>query len=142
MSDLSVSATFAGGSVVIGQARQHSVTIDRPYEKGGSDAGPMGGELLLLALAGCFASTLQAVLRTSQSQLDRSQIKVHASATLGTAPARFTELHITVSAPASAKEEAVKAFLKAERGCIVNNTLKGTLPVTFHYDWLVGVEHV
>src|SRR4051812_34258641 len=104
MSELSVSATFASSSVVIGQARRHSVTIDRPHEKGGSDAGPMGGELLLLALAGCFASTLHAVLRTSHSQLDQSQIKVHASATLGTAPARFTELHITVSSPASTKE--------------------------------------
>jgi putative redox protein len=33
-----------------GVARQHRMLIDRLKDKGGLDAGPMGGELLLLAL--------------------------------------------------------------------------------------------
>ena len=56
MPEIGVSLRPAGGSVVVGQARDHTVTIDRPREKEGTDAGPMGGELLLLALGGCYAT--------------------------------------------------------------------------------------
>ena len=35
---------------------RHRVLIDRPTAKGGADAGPMGGELFLAALGGCFAA--------------------------------------------------------------------------------------
>ncbi len=37
-----------------GSVRGHRVLIDRPEDKGGLDRGPMGGEMLLLALGGCF----------------------------------------------------------------------------------------
>ena len=43
--------------------RGHRVSIDRPTEKGGADAGPMGGELFLTAVGGvfiAFAPTLTA----------------------------------------------------------------------------------
>ena len=43
--------------------RGHRVTIDRPIEKGGTDAGPMGGELFLASVGGCFMSTLLAAIR-------------------------------------------------------------------------------
>ena len=35
--------------------RGHAVMIDRPVAKGGTDAGPMGGELFLASVGGCFA---------------------------------------------------------------------------------------
>jgi len=38
--------------------REHKVLVDRPGDKGGQDRGPMGGELLLAALGGCFMSNL------------------------------------------------------------------------------------
>ena len=41
-----------------GQVREHRVLVDRPAAKGGHDRGPMGGELLLVALGGCFMSNL------------------------------------------------------------------------------------
>ena len=34
--------------------RSHQVLVDRPVEKGGADEGPMGGELFLAAVGGCF----------------------------------------------------------------------------------------
>jgi putative redox protein len=43
-----------------GQARDHSLTMDRPQAKGGQNKGPMGGEALLLGLGGCFMSNLLA----------------------------------------------------------------------------------
>ena len=34
--------------------RTHQVMIDRPTAKGGTDRGPMGGELFLAAVGGCL----------------------------------------------------------------------------------------
>jgi hypothetical protein len=42
---------------------RHQVLIDRRVEKGGSDAGPMGGELFLAAVGGCFMSNLLAAIK-------------------------------------------------------------------------------
>ena len=45
-----------GPSTSKGVARSHTVLIDRPVPKGGADQGPLGGELLLLALGGCLGA--------------------------------------------------------------------------------------
>ena len=58
LSQISPSAAEA----VIGE---HRVTIDRPSSKGESGMGPMGGELFLAAVAGCFMSNLLARLSRS-----------------------------------------------------------------------------
>jgi hypothetical protein len=44
----------------------HRVIVDRPSSKGGSDMGPMGGELFLAAIAGCFMSNLHPPVGGSQ----------------------------------------------------------------------------
>ena len=46
-----------------GQARDHTLTMDRPEPKGGQDKGPMGGEALLMGLGGCFMSNLLAAAK-------------------------------------------------------------------------------
>jgi putative redox protein len=43
--------------------RQHKVLVDRSAAKGGTDLGPMGGELFLSAVGGCFMSNLLAAFR-------------------------------------------------------------------------------
>ena len=43
--------------------RGHQVSVDRPLQRGGEDRGPMGGELILVGLGGCFTSNLLAAIR-------------------------------------------------------------------------------
>ena len=86
MPEIGVSLRPVGGSVVVGRARDHTVTIDRPKEKEGTDAGPMGGELLLLALGGCYASTFLAALKAEDPGADASEVGFHIDGTLVSAP--------------------------------------------------------
>lgn len=102
--------------------RAHTLLCDRPKEKGGSDAGPMGGELFLAGLGGCFMSNLLAAVKTRSS--DISALEVNLRATLEGTPLRFTEITLSVSGRCHDKEELKKLVVIAERGCIVANTIK------------------
>ena len=108
-----------------GTARTHSVVIDRPVEKGGADRGPMGGELMLLALGGCFLSTLLAAVGTREAEVSRISITV--TGTIGGSPERFEAMDMRVTAKYDDPELMRKLIAIAERGCIVTNTLKTAL---------------
>ena len=60
-----------------GMARQHQLMIDRPKEKGGLDEGAMVGELLLLALGGCFMTDLIAAAKARDVRIDDLSVDVH-----------------------------------------------------------------
>ncbi|WP_405814230.1 OsmC family protein [Streptomyces sp. NBC_01390] len=136
MSGIGVSLRPVGGSVVVGQARDHTVTIDRPKEKEGTDAGPMGGELLLLALGGCYVSSFLAALGAEDPEADASEVRFRVDGTLVSAPTRFSEITVTVSVPAALRDLIAKPLLKAERGCIVHNSIRDALTVHFTHEWL------
>ena len=68
-------------------ARQHKVLSDRPEAKGGQDQGPMGGELLLMGLGGCFMSNLLAAAAARKAKIEN--VKVSISDRLEAAPRRF-----------------------------------------------------
>ncbi|MCM3878877.1 MAG: OsmC family protein [Vicinamibacterales bacterium] len=117
-----------GASTSKGAARTHSVLIDRPADKGGDDRGPLGGELLLLSLGGCFMSTLLAAARTRDAAL--SGVKVTVTGTVGGVPERFESLHMRVSAQHEDRDLLRKLITLAERGCLVTNTLRDAAVVT------------
>ena len=64
--------------------------IDRPAAKGGGDAGPMGGELFLAAVGGCFMSNLLAAIRGREA--DISDVRVEVVGILADSPAGSREL--------------------------------------------------
>ena len=111
-----------------GTVRTHSVVIDRPVEKGGADRGPMGGELLLLSLGGCFLSNLLAAIGTRSAEV--SGIRVGVTGTISGAPERFDAMELHVWAKYSDAGLMRKLVAIAERGCIVTNTLKTALVLT------------
>ncbi|MEU6593233.1 OsmC family protein [Streptomyces sp. NPDC046881] len=135
MPEIAVSLRPVGASVVAGRTREHTITIDRPEDKGGTDAGPMGGELLLLALGGCYTSTFLAALRAEDPQADASEVGIRVTGTLVGAPTRFSDIDVTVSAPASLRQVIAKPLLKAERGCIVHNSVRDAITVRFTQEW-------
>jgi putative redox protein len=111
-----------------GTARTHSVVIDRPIDKGGSDRGPLGGELLLLSLGGCFLSNLLAAVGSRSAEV--SNIRIQVTGTIGGAPERFEAMEMRVTAKYSDTDLMRKLVAIAERGCIVTNTLKTALVMT------------
>jgi putative redox protein len=102
--------------------RTHRVLIDRPTSKDGEDLGPMGGELLLAALGGCFMSNLLAAIAARQAQV--SNVRTAVVGTLEGTPPRFVAIEAAVSAECEDRELLEKLVTMAERSCIVANTLK------------------
>src|ERR1700739_561350 len=81
---------------------RHQVLIDRPAAKGGTDAGPMGGELFLAAVGGCFMSNLRGAIRARDAAV--SDVRVEVAGTLADSPARFSGLQLQVEANCGDRE--------------------------------------
>ena len=107
--------------------RTHHVLIDRPVEKGGTDRGPMGGDLFLASVGGCFMSNLLAAIRARGEQISDARLEV--IGTIAESPARFSALELYVTADGANPELLEKLVEIADRGCIMMNTLRGKLDV-------------
>ena len=106
---------------------RHQLLIDRPVAKGGSDAGPMGGELFLAAVGGCFMSNLLAAIKARRS--DIGDVRVEVVGALADSPARFAGVELRVAAERADRELFERLVEIADRGCIMMNTLRGKLDV-------------
>jgi putative redox protein len=107
--------------------RTHHVLIDRPVEKGGTDRGPMGGDLFLASVGGCFMSNLLAAIRARGEQISDAHLEV--IGTIAESPARFSALELYITADGANPELLEKLVEIADRGCIMMNTLRGKLDV-------------
>ena len=125
---VSVEIEQIGPSTGSASARSHTVFVDRPVEKGGSDRGALGGEYLLISLGGCFLSTLLAAVRTREA--DVSNVRVSVMGTVGGVPERFESMALRVSAKYSDEDLMQKLIAMAERGCLVTNTLKDAVRIS------------
>ena len=110
--------------------REHRVIIDRPTEKGGHDKGPMGGELLLIGLGGCFMSNLLAAIKARKK--DITGVETVVSGILVDRPPQIDAINIAVSAQYSDFSVLKKLITIAERNCIVSNTLRRGLQITIN----------
>jgi putative redox protein len=123
--ELTVHLRQASHSLAEATIRNHRVLVDRPVAKGGSDLGPMGGELFLAAIGGCFMSNLLGAILAREANI--SEVKVEVTGTLADGPARFVGVELLVTA-GNADQELLDKFVKiADRGCIMMNTLRGIL---------------
>jgi putative redox protein len=107
--------------------RNHRVLVDRPEAKGGADAGPMGGELFLASVGGCFMSNLLAAIKAREAQV--SDIRMEVIGTLADAPARFTAIEVCVSAHSASPESLERLVGVSDRGCIMMNTLRDKIAI-------------
>jgi putative redox protein len=108
-----------------GIVREHHVLVDRPESKGGTDRGAMGGELFLVALGGCFMSTLLEIVRTREANI--SDITINIAGELEGTPKRYTSIEMQISANYDDAEQMEKFVTMAERGCIVANSISGAI---------------
>jgi len=111
-----------------GQARDHTLVMDRPEPKGGQNKGPMGGEALLLGLGGCFMSNLLAAAKAREIAISDASLAI--AGELADSPPRYTAIHMKVSAQCGEPGGLNKLSTIAERGCLVANTLRNALDLT------------
>ena len=107
--------------------RNHRVLVDRPEDKGGADMGPMGGELFLASIGGCFMSNLLAAIRAREAEI--SEVRTEVTGTIADSPSRFSAVELYVTADSPSQELFERLVEIADRGCIMMNTLRGKLDV-------------
>lgn len=132
MANIPVQVNQVGPATAEGHIRTHSVLIDRPEGKGGDDKGAMGGELLLVSLGGCFMSNLLAAIRARGAAIGDVKIAINGNLE-GTLP-HFTAIEMRISAINEDRELLEKLVTISERSCIVANTLKGNVDLSFVVD--------
>jgi putative redox protein len=129
---LEVQVEQIGPATGKGTARSHAVLVDRPLEKGGADRGPLGGELLLLSLGGCFLSNLLAAIGSRSA--DVSGVRIVVTGTIGGVPERVEAITLRVAARYSDADLMQKLVAIAERGCLVTNTLRNALVISIELE--------
>lgn len=102
--------------------RDHRVRFDRPVTKGGGDSGPMGGEVFLASIAGCFMSNLLAAMRTRE--IKATDIQTVVTGMVDGTPPRFVGIDLKVRGEGVDRDAMEKLVEIAGRGCIMVNTLR------------------
>jgi len=110
------------GTASRGNARGHELVMDRPVAKGGTNAGMMGGEAMLIGLGGCFMSNLLAAAKARGIELKNAHAEI--AGDMADAPPRFTAIRMSISAQCNPPEELNTLAVLAERSCIAANTLR------------------
>ena len=128
MAEISVTLKQHEMTASMATIREHQFVIDRPEAKGGHNAGPMGGELLLASLGGCFMSNLRAAI-AAREDASVENIALTVKATLSDDMTRFSAVHMHVTAVADGPQ-LKKLVTIAERACIAANTVRGPVNLT------------
>jgi organic hydroperoxide reductase OsmC/OhrA len=119
---------IAGTEAALGWAGAHTLVVDRPEGKaGGMGLGFNGGQLLALAIGGCFCNDLRYVAHARGIALGAIAVKV--ALDLTGEPLLATGATIEVECALSDGSDAGALIAEAERVSTVSNSLKAGLPV-------------
>jgi organic hydroperoxide reductase OsmC/OhrA len=113
----------------VGWADGHTIVVDRPDGKaGGMDLGFNGGQLLGLAIGGCFCNDLHYVAHEMGVRL--ASIAVDVTVTFEGSPLLATQAEMRVYVTASDKGADVNAVIARARDIsAVSNSIKRGMPV-------------
>jgi organic hydroperoxide reductase OsmC/OhrA len=114
----------------IGWAGAHSVVVDRPAGKaGGQGLGFNGGQLLGLAIGGCFCNDLYYVAYETGIRL--ASVAVDVTVTLEGEPLLVTSAVVQVAIEAADENADLDALIRrAEARSTVSNSISRGVPVT------------
>ena len=132
MAEIAVTLKQHEATASMATIRNHQFVIDRPEAKGGTNAGPMGGELLLASVGGCFMSNLRAAI-AAREDVSIENIVLTVTATLSDDMTRLSAVHMHVTAAADSPE-LKKLVTIAERACIAANTIRAAVALTVSSD--------
>ena len=97
--------TVAGSSLAVGSSGPRTVTIDRAKEAGGLGLGFNGGELLLLAIGGCYSNDVYREAAKRGLRVQNVEVKV--TAEWAGEPVRAQNVCFSVSVEAEATAEEI-----------------------------------
>lgn len=120
---------IAGTGAALGWAGAHTVVVDRPEGRaGGSGLGFNGGELLALAVGGCFCNDLRYAADAMDIGLD--QVAVTVLLELSGEPLLATGATLTVTCTTLDGADPAPVIERATRDSTVANSLIRGVPVT------------
>ena len=120
--------TLPGTRAAVGRAGNHSVIADRPEGKsGGLGLGFNGGELLALAIGGCFCNDMQAI--ADHMGLTIADLRVSVSVDFGGEPSRATAARMDVECTLADGGDPSELIERAKRITTIGNSLRAGLPV-------------
>ena len=120
--------TLAGTRASVGRAGTHSVIADRPEGKaGGMGLGFNGGELLALAIGGCFCNDMQAL--ADEMGIAIADLSVIVSIDFAGEPSRATDARMSVDCRLSDGSDPSKLIERAKAITTIGNSLRQGIPV-------------
>lgn len=122
--------SMPGTEACIGWAGVHSVIVDRPDgTAGGKGLGFNGGQLLGLAIGGCFCNDLHYVAHEMGIRL--TDVAVDVTVTFEGNPLRATSAAVQVSVEAADGSADLAALIrKAQETSTVSNSISRGVPVS------------
>ncbi len=118
----------AGTEAAMGWAGSHTIVVDRPEgTAGGGGLGFNGGQLLALAIGGCFCNDLRYV--SHQMRVPLASIAVRVALTLEGMPLVATGAEMAVACETEDASDAGPVIERAKESCMVSNSLKRGIDV-------------
>jgi len=121
--------SLSGTRAAVGRAGNHSVIADRPQgTAGGMGLGFNGGELLALAVGGCFCNDVQAL--ADEMGLSVRDLAVSVSIDFEGTPSRATDVRMDVDCALDDGADPAPLIERAKRLTTIGNSLRAGIPVT------------
>ena len=120
--------TLPGTRAAVGRAGAHHVVADRPEgTAGGMGVGFNGGELLALAVGGCFCNDVQAL--ADEMGVTVADLSVSVSIDFGGTPSRATDVRMEVNCKLDDGIDPAPLIERAKRLTTIGNSLRSGVPV-------------
>lgn len=121
--------SLPGTGAAVGWANGHTVTIDRPTGRaGGLGLGFNGGEMLALAIGGCFCNDLRYVANALGVGIDAIAIDV--TLQLDGSPALVTDAVLDVAVAAAPGVDVAALIARARAESTISNSVARGIAVT------------
>lgn len=95
---------------VVDNGRNHSMVIDLPEEKGGSNSGPTALEMCVMSFSGCVGTIFAMVAEKMRLKFEKMEVELiaeqnHSAATI-------TDVHFTLSIQTSEDRQKIEKCLE------------------------------
>jgi organic hydroperoxide reductase OsmC/OhrA len=120
--------TLPGTRAAEGRAGAHSVIADRPEGKaGGLGLGFNGGELLALAIGGCFCNDIQAI--ADEMSVRVTDLRVSVTVDFDGSPSRATNVRMQVDCKLADGSDPAELIERAKAITTIGNSVRSGFPV-------------
>jgi organic hydroperoxide reductase OsmC/OhrA len=120
--------TVQDACVAVGWAGQRTLTVDRPEQAGGMGLGFNGGELLLLAIGGCYCNDI--FREAAKLGMVIKSVQVDVRADWGGEPVRAQNVTYSTRIEAEASEADILALIEqTDQVAEIPNSLRLGTPV-------------